>query len=91
MSLHGVHRVLYSLNRDPAIAQRFREDRAAVLSGFAAQLDADETRWLQEGDVLSLYRHGVHPLLLVSASRLFGMEQSAYREALAPAVGERRA
>lgn len=87
MSLHAVERMLYELNRDAAAAQRFREDQQSVLAG--RDLSADERTMLESGDVLALYRHGVHPLLLAPASRFFGLDQLAFRTALAPAIGER--
>jgi aromatic-ring opening dioxygenase LigAB LigA subunit len=87
MSLHAVERLLYELNRDPAKVTEFREDPERLLSRYA--LTDDERGWLAGRDVLALYRHGVHPLLLAPASRFFGLEQSDFRAALAPAIGER--
>lgn len=87
MSLHGVERFLYELNRDPAKVDQFRRDPESMLSGRA--LDDAERQWLQAGDVLALYRHGVHPLLLAPASRFFGLDQQSFRDALKPAIGER--
>ena len=87
ISLHAVERMLYELNRDALAARRFRDDPQSVLAG--RDLSADERRMLESGDVLALYRYGVHPLLLAPASRFFGLDQSAFRAALAPAIGER--
>jgi hypothetical protein len=87
MSLHAVERLLYELNRDPAKVAEFREHPERLLERYA--LTEEERGWLVGRDVLALYRHGVHPLLLAPASRFFGIEQSAFRAALAPAIGER--
>lgn len=87
MSLHAVERLLYELNRDPQKVAAFRADPDQVLAG--RELTPDEERWLRNSDVLALYRHGVHPLLLAPASRFFGIEQQAFRAMLAPAIGER--
>jgi hypothetical protein len=87
MSLHSVERLLYDLNRDPAKVTAFQSRPAAVLAGY--ELTEDEARWLAERDILALYRHGVHPLLLAPASRFFQIDQRDFRAALAPAVGER--
>lgn len=90
MTLRGVEKLMYELNKDRQLAQRFQADRAEVIRERGRDLDPVEIEWLEEGDVLSLYRHGVHPLLLVAASRVFGLDQAAYRAALKPARGERR-
>jgi hypothetical protein len=87
MTLHAVERLLHELNRDPVRAGRFREDAAAELEG--RDFTVEERKMLAERDVLGLYRHGVHPLLLAPASRFFGLDQEAFRAALAPALGER--
>lgn len=90
MTLRGVERLMYQLNRDRELAEAFREDRGRVIREIGRDLDPIEIGWLESGDVLSLYRHGVHPLLLVAASRMYGIDQAAYRAALEPARGERR-
>lgn len=87
MTLHAVERLLHELNRDPARAARFREETTAELE--SRDLTPEERTMITERDVLGLYRHGVHPLLLAPASRFFGMDQEAFRAALAPAIGER--
>lgn len=87
MSLHAVERLLYELNRDPAKVAEFREHPEELLARYA--LTDEERGWFRERDILALYRHGVHPLLLAPASRFFGIGQSAFRAALAPAIGER--
>lgn len=87
MSLHAVERLLYELNRDPAKVTEFRERPERLLERY--DLTEEERGWFAERDVLALYRHGVHPLLLAPASRFFGIGQSEFRAALAPAIGER--
>jgi hypothetical protein len=90
MSLHGVERLLHRMNKDPEIGGAFMADRASVVSMYGLGITDDERRFLIDGDLLSLYRLGVHPLLLAPASRFFGMDQRAFKETLAVAVGERR-
>jgi hypothetical protein len=87
MSKHSVERLLYDLNRDPAKVAAFHVDPDAVLGGY--ELTPQEAGWLRERDILALYRHGVHPLLLAPASRFFEIDQKTFRGALAPALGER--
>jgi aromatic-ring opening dioxygenase LigAB LigA subunit len=87
MSLHSVERLLYDLNRDPTKVASFQAEPDAVLAGY--ELTEQEAAWLVARDILALYRHGVHPLLLAPASRFFQIDQRDFRTALAPAVGER--
>jgi hypothetical protein len=87
VSLHSVERLLYDLNRDPAKVAAFQAEPDAVLSEY--ELTQNEADWLVNRDILALYRHGVHPLLLAPASRFFQIDQRDFRAALAPAVGER--
>jgi hypothetical protein len=87
VSLHNVERLLYELNRDPAKVATFQAAPDDVLQQY--ELTVEEREALQARDVLALYRHGVHPLLLAPASRFFQIEQDAFRAALLPALGER--
>lgn len=87
MTLHAVERLLHELNRDPVRAARFRDDPLSELE--SRDLTTEERDMMVARDVLALYRHGVHPLLLAPASRFFGLNQDEFRAALAPAIGER--
>lgn len=87
MSKHSVERLLYELNRDPAKVAAFHADPDALLAGY--ELTSQEAAWIRERDILALYRHGVHPLLLAPASRFFEIDQKDFRAALVPALGER--
>lgn len=87
MSLHSVERLLYDLNRNPAKVAAFQDSPDGVLVDY--DLTAEEAGWLRDRDILALYRHGVHPLLLAPASRFFQISQRDFRAALAPARGER--
>ena len=88
MSLHAVERLLFEMNRDPSKVSRFRADAEELLRG--RDLTPRERELIASGDVLGLYRHGVHPLLLAPASRFFGLGPEEFRAALAPAIGERQ-
>jgi hypothetical protein len=87
MSLHALERLLFELNRGVAKVEQLRVDPDALFA--QRDLTAEERAWLTSGDVLALYRHGVHPLLLAPASRFFGLDSEQFRTALAPAMGER--
>ena len=88
MSLHALERLLFELNRGIVTPDQLRSDAQSLFAG--RDLSPDEQRWMTDGDVLALYRHGVHPLLLAPASRIFGLDAQQLREALAPALGERK-
>ena len=87
MSLHALERLLFELNRGVVKPDQLREDPGEVFAN--RDLTVEERDWLDRGDVLALYRHGVHPLLLAPASRIFGLDPQEFRDALAPAIGER--
>jgi len=88
VSLHDVERMLFGLNRDQEQAAAFVDDPHTVLEEHP-HLSRDERQMLSDRDVLSLYRYGLHPLLLVQASRFFGMQLPDFNEAIQPARGER--
>lgn len=87
MSLHGVESFMYRLKNDSGMQALFKERAPEVFSGF--DLTDDELRALREADVASLYRLGVHPLLLVPFSRYAGIPRPQYLERLAPLRGSR--
>jgi hypothetical protein len=90
MSVYGIESLLYRLKRDPDLLGQFTDDRTAVLErDDVREIDADEREFILSGDVLSLYRRGIHPLLLVGFSRQVGLDQPTFRDLLAPAVGTR--
>jgi hypothetical protein len=90
VTLHNVERALHQMNRDEAAAREFQADPGAWVAAHGDGLSPMEQQALVKGDILALYRMGVHALLIAPASRFFGMDQRALKDALAPAVGERR-
>ena len=87
MSLHGVHTFMYRLKNDETLQQNFKQRSEAAFAGF--ELTDAEIRALREGDVVSLYNMGAHPLLLVPYSRYAGIPRPEYLAKLAPLKGSR--
>lgn len=90
MSLPYVEKFLFKLKNDDKALQDFRRERRGAVAEVGARLTAEEANWLIAGDVLSLYRAGVQPVLLVGALAAFDLDPSEFRRILAPAKGVRR-
>ena len=86
MSLYNVQKVLYQLNRDPGVRQRFDADLDALLADY--ELSEDERRALREPDIGLLYVMGVNGQILMHYAALRGYEWNAYLEAMRE--GERK-
>lgn len=80
MSLYQVQKLLYELNRDPLLRDRFARDRGAVLAGFA--LTAQELRAVDDADIGLLYVMGVNGQLLMHYAALRGYAWDAYIAAM---------
>jgi len=88
MSLLGIHSFIYRLKNDSAIRSAFQRRDKDAFGGF--DLTDDEKAALRSGDVATLYRLGVHPLLLAPYSRYAGLARSKYQATLAPLKGLRQ-
>src|SRR4029078_1992911 len=62
MSLYQLQKLIYHVNRDAHQRERSREDPAAFIKNY--ELTDTETRAALDVDVRTLYRMGVHSLLL---------------------------
>ena len=82
MSAYGVNKVLYQLELDPTLRDRFRANPQEALVGFP--LTPEEAQALIGGDVATLFRGGAHPFLLLHLSRhrLSGLDNATYFERL---------
>lgn len=80
MSLYCVQKLLFRLNNDPALRQRFAVERDAVLAEYA--LTQEERRALAQADVGRLHLMGVHPLLLAPFAGRSGLKWPDYLAAL---------
>jgi hypothetical protein len=86
MSLYGVQKLLFQLNRDPATRQRYTTDFESLLKEF--ELSEEELHAIRTPDIGLLYVMGVNGQLLMHYAALRGFEWSAYIEAMKE--GERK-
>jgi len=80
MSLYAVQKLIYQVNRDPAVKRRCEQDLQGLLSEY--DLTEEEQRALGEPDIGLLYVMGVNGQLLMHYAALRGFEWSAYIEAM---------
>jgi len=88
MALTELEHYLYRLKMTPALQQEFLADRAAHLAG--QPLSGEERSALLAGDLETLWRMGVHPMLMAPLGRLFGLRPFEYQARMQPLVGERQ-
>ena len=84
MSLYATQKLLFHLNRDPALQKRFRDDAASLLADYA--LGDEERAAILGGDVGKLYVLGSNGQLLMHFAALIGMPWAAYIEAMREGV-----
>ena len=84
MSLYATQKLLFHLNRHPAIQKRFRDDPSMLLADYA--LDDEERAAVLESDVGKLYVLGSNGQLLMHFAALIGMPWAAYIEAMREGV-----
>ena len=87
MSLYEVQRLIHTLNVDPAQAERFRTEPAAVLAGY--ELDEPERAALLDADTVALWNLGVHPLLMLHYCRARQIPPPQMLGQIAPLAGQR--
>jgi hypothetical protein len=87
MSLLGLHSFMYRLKNDQELQQNFKARPSAAFKDF--ELTEGEMQALQDGDVASLFKMGVHPLLLAPYSRYAAIPRPDYQARLAPLRGTR--
>lgn len=86
MSLYYTQKLLFQLNRDPALRRRFEEDREGLLT--ECELSEEERHAIRDPDIGLLYVMGVNGQILMHYAALRGYEWSAYIEAMR--AGERK-
>ena len=84
MSLYYTQKLLYDLNRDPGLRQRFLDQPEPVLGGY--DLTDEERDAFRRRDIGLLYVLGVNGQLLMHISGYFGLDTAAYRAALREGV-----
>ena len=84
MSLYSAQKLLFHLNRDVAVQERFRRDRPSLLDGY--ELSAEERDAFVAGDIGMLYVLGANGQLLMHFAALLGMPWADYLEAMREGV-----
>ncbi len=87
MSLYGMQKFLFELNRDARVQQRYAAgggERAALLAGYT--LDDEERTAIDAGDVGKLYVLGCNGQLLMHFAPLLGMPWADYIAAMREGV-----
>lgn len=76
--LYRLSKLVYRLTTDSALAEAFKRDPESVLQ--SAEIAPELTEAVRRGDLLMLYRRGLHPLLLVQLSLMLGIDIQHYYE-----------
>ena len=76
MSLYEVQKLLFHINRDPNIFERFLRERERLIADY--WLTEDEQRAVLETDFRRLYEVGVHSLLLAPLAATLGLSFPDY-------------
>jgi hypothetical protein len=84
MSLYGLQKFLYHLNRDARVQQRFASERGALLDEYP--LDATERSAIERGDIGLIYVLGANGQLLMHYAAYLGMPWPAYIQAMRDGV-----
>ena len=86
MSLYGMQKFLYHLNRDARVQARFREERDALLGEYP--LDGEERAAIERGDLGLMYVLGTNGQLLMHFAAYLGMPWADYIQAMRDGVAE---
>lgn len=84
MSLYSVQKLLYELNRDPRVRERFEREQDALLDDY--RLSDEERRAIVDGDIGLLYVMGVNGQILMHYAAMIGQAWDEYLEAMRAGV-----
>ena len=76
MSLYEVQKLLFHVNRDPKVLERFVGERENLIADY--RLTNDEQRAVLVTDFRRLYEMGVHSLLLAPLAATLGLSFPDY-------------
>jgi hypothetical protein len=80
MSLYQLQKLIYHVNRDAERREKFRRDTAGFVRGY--ELSDDEAAAVLTVDIRTLYKMGVHSLLLRPFTLLNKISNEDYAKAL---------
>ena len=86
MSLYYVQKLLYQINRDPYVRNRFESDFESILGEYT--LSDEEISALQKPDIGLLYIMGVNGQILMHYAAMCGYQWDEYLEAMRAALRE---
>ena len=86
MSLYYVQKLLYQLNRDPAVRERYEADFGKLLADY--ELTDEEIAAIRKPDIGELYIMGVNGQLLMHYAALNGYAWDDYIQAMKDALAE---
>ena len=84
MSLYGLQKFLYHLNRDARVQMRYREDRGALLGEYP--LTDEERGAIERGDIGLIYVLGANGQLLMHFAAYLAMPWPDYIQAMRDGV-----
>lgn len=84
MSLYHLQKLMFDLNRDPQVQQRYRGDVDALLAAY--ELTDEERDALKNSDVGLIYVLGVNGQLLMHYAAFLGMPWAEYIAAMREGV-----
>ena len=86
MSLYYVQKLIYNLNRDSSLVDRFKQDMDGVLAEY--ELTKDESEAIRKPNIGLLYVMGVNGQLLMHYAALREFEWDAYIQAMKDGIEE---
>ena len=86
MSLYALQKLLYELNRDPAVQDGYVADRDAVLARY--RLSDEEAEAMRSDDVGKLYILGVNGQILMHFAAWRGLAWDQYIQAMKDALAK---
>ena len=86
MSLYALQKLIYELNRDPAVQDAYTHDREAVLSRY--RLTDEEAEALRRDDIGKLYILGVNGQILMHFAACRGLCWDEYIQAMKDSLAE---
>lgn len=86
MSLYSLQKFMFELNRDPAVQERFRNDKAGLIARY--DLTPEERSAIENDDVGLMYVLGANGQLLMHYAALIGMPWADYIAAMRAGVAK---
>jgi Aromatic-ring-opening dioxygenase LigAB, LigA subunit len=74
--VYSLHKLLWELRRDPALAERFRASPEEVLACY--ELAPNDRAAMQARDFRALYERGANPYLLYFCALQIGISRQDY-------------